>query len=152
MKKILVFLAVTLLVLSGCQIESKQAVKNQNTNFLDGVKSMGVKDFENSIGDPNKTFLAYIRRESCSDCNSFEPEFLSYLEKKPLINKNLYAVETSEIYKEKDKWENFKRLYKIEGTPSFVYVKNGEIFSTTGWTVEKGFSISLFNRWINDVV
>ena len=69
-KKIMV-LFVMLFLFTGC-INNKNDKKNKITSYLDTIN---MEDFEKMQRD-NKTFLVYVGRPTCEDCQLFEDRFL----------------------------------------------------------------------------
>ncbi|WP_431462631.1 hypothetical protein QU408_07920 [Lactobacillus crispatus] len=41
-----------------------------------------------------------------------------------------------------------KKSNNIEGTPAFVYYKNGKLISSSSWTVKKGYSTRMAYKWL----
>ena len=63
----------------------------------------------------------------------------------------VYFVDITSVFDDKNEWENFKLENKINGTPSFVYIKDGTISSSSSWTVEKGYSVTILDNWVRSL-
>lgn len=139
--KILVFIFLFVMFLTAC--ESKI---NKDITFY--MTSISLEKFEkNKILE--KTFVVYIARPECSDCTLLDKALINDIEnnKNTLLNKILY-LDITKLHSQKDKWNNFKKSHNIDGTPAFIYVKNGIEENTYSWNENQGFVYKDFLNWL----
>ena len=105
-----------------------------------------IDTFKNKIKNKD-TFIVYVGRPTCSDCELLDDRLISNIEEDSSLKKILYMNITI-IHENKSKWNDFKSTYNIKGTPAFISIKNGEIKSNYSWTKENGFDFEVFMEWI----
>lgn len=109
MKKniILVFLILIGLFVVGCSNES--------------IRKINYKEFNNLIKE-QETFILYIGSASCSNCTEFSPKFESVIEENNISN--VYYVDLDTLSDEEK--SSFNKVINITGTPTVVFVTDGE--------------------------
>jgi len=90
------------------------------------IKSINYKDFDKLI-ENKKTFILYIGSTSCINCTEFEPKF-----KEVIYNYNISEVKYIDLEKFSDEEKNeLNKVVNISGTPTVVFINNGEEKSMT---------------------
>ena len=125
---------------------NKCAIKGsfENNEGIKQFKKIKLKLF-NSISK-YQSFIMYIGRPTCPDCRSFENDFKLKLNKKS--PHHLYYLNVEKLHQNQNRWSKFKKSNNIEGTPAFVYYKNGKLISSSSWTVKKGYSTRMAYKWL----
>lgn len=57
-------------------------------------------------------------------------------------------VNVSSVHKNDKEWQEYKRRFGIEGTPSFVFYKNGVQSSFLDYERDNGITTSTFENWL----
>ena len=52
------------------------------------------------------------------------------------------------MHKHRVVWESFKKSNKIFGTPAFVHYHNGNLISSSSWTIEYGYNTKKAYDWL----
>ena len=94
-----------------------------------------------------KSFIVYAGRPTCPDCKSFEHN----LQKHNLSSykNNIYYLNIEKYpFSSKSEWKQFKRDNNIEGVPAFISYKHGKYYSSSSWTISKGYSPSTAISWL----
>lgn len=152
MKKIIIVIVFCLTFLVGCKNSEESSITEQSGDIdLANIQKLSPQEFEQKSSEKKQNFIAYIRRPDCSDCNAFEPDLLKYMDENKDFKNKVYFVDITSIFDDKNEWENFKLENKINGTPSFVYIKDGKISSSSSWTVEKGYSVTILDNWVRSL-
>lgn len=79
--------------------------------------------------DEDESFVLYIGRDDCFDCNEFKPHLDEFLSDNPGMY--IYYLDIKEFYHSDDKhyYEEIKQLLEYDWTPSLRFVYEGEIES-----------------------
>ena len=93
--------------------------------------------------------VVYIGRPTCGDCNNFDKIFVKYIKRYNLSSKMVY-VNVAELYKNKSKWEEFKKNYSIKGTPSLVIYENKKVISKLDFEEMHGFTPAEVEKWLKN--
>ena len=124
--------------------------KDVNTTVLlpTGIESIVYEDLCTYLDD-SYTFLLYIGRDDCKDCNEFKPVLEEYL--KTRENTGIYYLNIKE-YRDAARKENatdeekqfFDNLYKeldFDWTPTIEIIENGKITSKYQYLSEDYYEI-----------
>lgn len=114
------------------------------------LNSITVRNFEELIRT-KESFMVYIGRSDCSDCNFFEPMFREVVEQYQLYNKIVFL--NVKKYREncsEENWAEFKRKYGFTQTPAIIKFENGKISSAIEWNSGEGLSKDRFLDWLLD--
>ncbi|WP_405315334.1 hypothetical protein [Faecalibacillus faecis] len=137
-----------LILFFGISLTACETKKNKDiTSYMD---SISLKKFE-KYKTSKKTFVVYVARPSCSDCSLLDDALINDIENNEnhLLNKILY-LDVTKLHSQKNKWDNFKMVHNINGTPAFIYVENGLEKSVYSWTEEQGFIYKDFLNWLEE--
>ena len=104
-KKILLIILLTI-ILSGC---GKSA-----------ITEITYKDLEKKLQN-KESFILEIVQDGCSNCENFSPKFDKILKKYELTAVSINQSKLSDIDSTK-----LKNLYNITGTPTVIFIENGE--------------------------
>lgn len=110
MKKILSIIIIIMVIvcLTGCDKGNKY-IKEVS---LDKVKEMLAN---------KKTFALYIGNKNCSHCNAYRPTLDKVLEDYKIT---IYHLDNSKLSDKE--YEEFKSYINISGTPTIVFITDGE--------------------------
>ena len=100
-----IFLLIIITLMTGC------------SNVLQRVD---FKELEEKIKN-KESFILLISQESCSHCEDYTPKI-----KKVLKNNNLEAYNLNITYVSEEDFNKFKEIFEFEGTPSTIFIKDGE--------------------------
>lgn len=140
MKKITCFL-LTILLLVGCQTTS-QRLK------IDGIQEIEYQELTQNLNS-DVTFMLYIGRPDCGDCQEFYPVLekyvtshkgtgLYYLNVKAFRDRSNQKDATQE---EKDFYKNLYQELDFDWTPTIHVVSNGRFIKTYQYLDEDYFKI-----------
>ena len=109
MKKMKIFLifAFILLLLSGCS----------NKSYL---KDLSFSELNKKL-EAKEEFFFVVTQDGCSHCESFVPVLEKTLNSKKITGYNFNISKLSESDNKK-----FEELFKIEGTPTTIFIKDGK--------------------------
>lgn len=141
MKKVCI-LCFCLFLFVGCAI----ANENNTSDITEYLNSITIYELEENI-HRKKDLIVYVARPICEDCEILDERFVAKIEENKSLSKILY-LDISELHKNKDEWNIFKDTYGIDGTPSFLIIKDGIVVDRYGWTEKKGFDFEYFCNWI----
>lgn len=105
LKKLTIF--IVMFIICGCSSTS--------------IKEIKYDEFNNLVKE-NKTFILYIGSESCANCTEFSPKFESVIEENNISD--TYYMDLDELSGEDKK--SFNKVVNITGTPTVVFITNGE--------------------------
>lgn len=96
------------------------------TFFISGcskgvIGEIDYKKFNNLISD-KKDFILYIGSATCHNCTEFSPKFEKVIEENNISN--VYYIDLDKLNKEEK--NNFNKIINITGTPTVVFINNGE--------------------------
>ena len=98
------------------------------------LNSITVNRFYQMI-DEGEDCLIYISRPSCPSCSEMAPALHDLVEELNMSD-DLYYFNVQPIRPTSDDpgWVDFKKQYgNIEGTPSFIHIKDGETIDSLSW-------------------
>lgn len=110
--------------------------QTQYPKVYDELNSLTLPTLKSKM-DNGDTFLIYVGRPDCSDCQKFDPQLLEFLAKNNLKSK-IYYVNVAKIRKSHNKWNDFKKIYKIQYTPTIAIVSHKKVVKQIGWTPQGG--------------
>ena len=110
MKKFILLISITIIfvLITGCNNES-YGLKKINYNKLQ--EKMSNKD----------TFVLYIGSRNCSVCVNFEPTVKEVVSENKII---IYKLDIADFSKEEK--TSLQETFDFRGTPTIVYLSNGE--------------------------
>lgn len=104
-----------------------QQFENTYSDMYFELNSLTVAQFEAKV-EAGEQVYAYIGRPDCSDCTVADPILKDLIEQHHLANE-IYYVNVAQLYKDKQKWLNFKNKYQIMGTPVLVMFQNRQLIN-----------------------
>lgn len=140
---------IVLILISVCSCKNDVEEDKTYPDIYDYLNSITLETFQTKI-DNNETFIVYVGRPTCSDCEMLDTRLINDSKNDENIKKILYLNITS-LYKYKNKWNDFKIIYGIDGTPAFISFVQGKVDNTYTWTEENGFNYELFIEWLYKV-
>lgn len=149
MKKLvkLFILFILFIQLIGCkQSEDKGITYPIIYDYLDSIT---MDSFDSRLIN-QESFIVYVSRPSCGDCEILDKRLINDIENNDYLKKILY-LNITPIYSNKDEWNKFKNNYGIKGTPAFIFIDQGKIRDSYGWTEENGFDYEKFINWVNKI-
>lgn len=111
MKKILKLLLLSIMMLTlftGCGSKEEH------------ITEISLNEFEEKMAN-KETFAMYIGNENCTHCLSYRPILESVLDE---YNIDIYHLDNSKLSNEE--YSEFKSYIYISGTPTVVFIENGE--------------------------
>ena len=91
----------------------------------DGVKSINISELKEKI-DNKDSFVLVITQDGCSHCKSYLPTLRKIANK---YNITFYDISQTNLSNEDKTY--LKNVANIDGTPTTVFIENGEEKSTT---------------------
>lgn len=134
MKKILLMLLSSVLFV-GCSTSTDPLFKT--TDYDNEIVEKNYDDIIQKINNDD-TFLLYIGRSDCQDCNDFYP----YMKKHVKMPKNsaIYSLdiknmrdkasEKTALQKDVDVYNNMKKYFNLKWVPTVKMIKFGQIIDT----------------------
>ena len=107
--RILFIMVISILFVTGCKDKKSPHIKD-----------ISLSKFEDKINN-KESFVLYIGNENCSHCTAYMPTLKKVLDK---YNIDIYHLDNSKL-SEKEYLE-FKEYISISGTPTIVFIENGE--------------------------
>lgn len=141
MKKIFLFLLL-LFVLLGCQSQPNEKLK------IKGIQSIQYEELIQNL-NKNVTFMIYIGRPDCGDCQQFYPVLEEYIQSHPntgifYLNIKAFrdqAKKEDATKEEKDFYENLYQELHFDWTPTIHIISNGRFIKTYQYLDEDYFQI-----------
>lgn len=127
---------------------TRDKTKEEVNNIYDTLNSVSYTNLDSFISQEIDTYL-YVGRPSCGDCVSFEPQFIEYLDEKNIYSTITY-LNIEKTHSDDKEWEQFKKKYNIQYTPTIAKFNKGILISKVEWTPEKGISIPMISNWIEN--
>ena len=160
MKKVCLVLAGLVVILSVCLFADSRSLKAYQSEILaeklksetfypdiyNYLPSLPVKAFEEKVSQ-KETFVVYVGRPTCPDCNAFEPELIKWLQEKNI--KNVIYLNVAELRRDEQKWADFKAHYDIQYTPTLAKFEAGQNVAKVSWTPETGTDLEAFDKWLD---
>ena len=143
-----IVVAIILAILISCKLvisKRSQIEKGSYTEIYSYLDSITADTFREK-NSKNENFLVYVGRDTCIDCNEFDPLLIDYLKSKP-FRINLYYLNTKSIHENEESWRKFKEKYSIKYTPTFAEFNHGKLVDKIEWTPDEGISIENVNSW-----
>lgn len=109
--KVLVLLLFSILLLSGC------------SNSSSYLKDLSFSELKDKL-EAKEEFFFVVTQDGCSHCEAFIPVLTKTLEKYKITG---YNLNLSKLSTEDNK--KFDELFKTEGTPTTIFVKDGNEIS-----------------------
>lgn len=158
---ILIGILLILIAISVYQILSKNKeidilknkIETTYPEIYDTIGSMTVEQFKDKI-DKKETFLVYVGRPTCGDCNLFEPNFIRMINNNNW-NNDIEYLNVAQIKKYNKQWVAFKKNYNIDYTPTIAFYREGTMLDKIEWLPEKNISMhdlqTFINKYKNDI-
>lgn len=135
-------LFMTCLLLIGCQKTQTEKLKIQ------GIQTIPYEELAERL-DENITFILYIGRPDCGDCQEFYPVLEEYIDEHQgtgiyYLNIKQYrdqAREEDATQEEKDFYENIYQRLDFDWTPTIQVISNGQIVKSYQYLDEDYFEI-----------
>lgn len=118
--------------------------------IYDNLNSVTYDNFMDLINREEDTYF-YIGRPSCGDCNDFEPVFIDLITERNM-NKKIMYINVHSIRQNEEKWEEFKKIYNVQYTPTIAKFNSGKLVSKVEWTPENGINLEDVEVWIGNNV
>lgn len=84
------------------------------------IKEISLDEFKEKIANKD-TFALYIGNDSCTHCISYKPILEKVLEDYDIT---IYQIDNSKLTD--DEYNEFRTYINISGTPTIVFITNGE--------------------------
>lgn len=124
--------------------ESNNEIRTPDIYFT--LDSLTIDSFYKKI-ESNDSFLIYLGRPTCSDCNLFEPSLIDFLHENPEYQDILYL--NVEKIKELDaEWVTFTEHSGLSFTPTFARYESGQLTTKIEWNEVDGFPLKNVVEWI----
>lgn len=141
MKKWICFL-MTCFLLVGCQNTKTEKLK------IEGIQPIAYEELTQNLNS-DVTFLLYIGRPDCGDCQEFYPILKEYINQHEgtgiyYLNIKEYrdrARDEDASQEEKDFYENLYQRLEFDWTPTIHVVRNGDMVKTYQYLDEAYFEI-----------
>lgn len=110
MKKVFQCLLIifVLIILAGCSSKSSH------------IKKISLDKFKEKIAN-KESFALYIGNKDCVHCENYKPTLTEVLDE---YNIDIYQMDNSKLSKKE--YSNFKTYISISGTPTIVFITDGE--------------------------
>lgn len=160
-KIFIILLIITLLGVSAFSYYKYFYFKKENTELQEKLEytypdiynylnSITVDTFKSKI-ENNESFIIYLGRPTCSDCNLFEPSFIHFIKDSSYKQKILY-LNVAQLQKDESSWEAFKHNYELKYTPTLAYYEDGKLSTKIEWTPEDGIKMSKVIQWLDNLI
>lgn len=115
-----------LCIVSGCQATTNYLYKNININQIEVVNHNQITE----MIENDRSFILYIGRNDCFDCNEFKPYLEQFLLDNPGVY--LYELDIKDMYYDDDDTvlNEFKEMLEFDWTPSLRFVYEGVIIDS----------------------
>lgn len=87
----------------------------------DCIKEISLDELKTKL-ENKETFILEIKQDGCSHCEEFNPKFNDVLSENNLV---AYAINLTRL-KEKKQTDEFNTMYSFTGTPTVIFIKDGE--------------------------
>ncbi|MEK4815173.1 thioredoxin family protein [Bacillus sp. FSL L8-0287] len=131
MKKIIVFILITISILIFLTTTKKDSKKNTTNYYQNVIKT---NELQNHILKQDEKFI-YFYQTNCHYCKKTSPIVV------PMTKKLNINMEVLNLEKEPNGWNQFK----IEGTPTIIHYKNGKEIDR----IEGEYKEEEFKEWFN---
>lgn len=108
MKKILMFVLLTTLILTGCS--------NKENKYLENISF----DKLTNLIESKESFVLEIYQDGCSHCTVFNPRFKSVLKEYEVSAKALNMSNLTE-----EEYNKFVDIFGSLGTPTVIFIEDG---------------------------
>ena len=85
------------------------------------IKEINYNEFNDLIKN-NESFILYIGSASCHNCTEFSPRFEEVIKENNI--ENVYYIDLDAL--NDDDRKNFNKTINVTGTPTVVFIDNGE--------------------------
>ena len=141
MKKKIIFL-LSLFFLLGCQSQPVQKLK------INGIENIQYDELIKNLNS-NVTFIIYIGRPDCSDCQQFYPVLEEYIQSHKdtgiyYLNIKQFRDQAKKEDATKEEKDFYKNLYEelhFDWTPTIHVISNGQFIKTYQYLNEEYFEI-----------
>lgn len=151
--KLLIILSVLLTIFifceTNCPIIDKNINKQQSLSSVSKYLANISLDKFKEIKKNQETFFIYVNNNSCSDCQIFNIQLSKELQTNESL-RIIKCLDITSLHSNDQLWNTFKNQNMIEGTPSFIFFKNGKITNTYGWTKQHNIQFNTFLKWFNN--
>ena len=126
MKKVIVAIVIVVLhdLKIGGMIFIKQTKNKQEEELNKHLITLSGSEFKEKI-ENKESFILIITGSNCSHCEGYKPTF-----KQVLHENDLYAYEVVQDTLNNEDLAYLKNISSISGTPTIVFINNGEETST----------------------
>lgn len=132
--KLIILAFIFSIIVCGCSVKSKY------------IKDLSFKEFKQKI-DNKDSFVLYIGNDHCSHCNKYMPTLKKVLEDYKVT---IYHIDNRKL---KDDYIKFKEYINISGTPTIVFIENGDEETTLNRIVgEKTYDETVEMLKVNDYI
>lgn|SRR5574344_1050455 len=124
-QNIINFIIVGIVIILVCSFSLYIIKKNQNSSNYTNIKVLNIYELKEKINDKD-SFVLVISKDDCSHCKAFLP-VLDKIGK----NYNLTFYDISQTSLSDEETTYLKNIANISGTPTTVFIVNGEEKTTT---------------------
>lgn len=144
-----IFVCILIFIVYQSQQTNIEDTKDTSSDISLYLESISLDDY-NELKNNQESFFVYVNNNSCSDCQIFNVQLLKELQTNESLH-HIKFLDMTSLHSNKPVWNSFKNENKIEGTPSFIFIKHGSITSTYGWTIEHDIKYKVFIEWFNNL-
>ncbi len=120
-KKMIIILIVVISLLSiGGLLYASIALNSEKKDADKYLKEIDYKELKEKV-DKKESFILVVTRTDCSHCEAFKPKLKEVLKSNKII---AYEIPTDKL--SEDDAKEFKKDYNVLGTPTTIFLKNGE--------------------------
>lgn len=141
-KKLFIIIAIILIVgslsaLIFAGVKLYQNKVNQDKHLV----NLSFNDLQEKINN-KETFILVITQTTCSHCQEYKP-----ILKKVLANYDIYAYEIEQDTLTQDERKELEHIASISGTPTTIFIIDGQEKSTTNRLIGPAEETKIINRF-----
>lgn len=108
--------------------------------------SLTVEAFKEKVAS-GADFIVVVTRPDCANCRGMEPLFMKFAQEEGILDR-IELVNVVMLRKDEAAWKEFKEIYGLEGTPTYIRYKDGKQLSRVGWRPNTPFGFEDVKDWI----
>ena len=166
MKKF-IFITCLLLIISGCSHTTSTHTIVQDSS-LSGIHDISYQELNKKMKEKD-TFVLYIGRPDCQDCQEFSPIIEQYLQKHPGVylyyfNTKAYRDQANQSKEGKQFYNQLRKKLDFSWTPTLKFIVNEKNETTYTYLDEEYYSLDSnkqkqekekykqqFYKWMNKI-
>lgn len=136
---IIIFVGLAVAAL-GLMIYASAVLNEKHTNEDKYLVELNFKELNKKVKNKD-SFILVVTRTDCSHCASFKPKFKDILAKNEIT---AYEVAIDKFSEEEK--SDFKEIANVTGTPTTIFIENGEEATTTNRLIGDVNSTKIVDR------